>query len=173
MNQAGYYEYAGVKLNEAHRVSQNLEIYSWFEWANRIDKNFEKYFWVDSTSDDSQYINRREIYKDSLNSSIPWADYQLRPNFLIAISLAPQMINPENASKALNQCKAILLDSENSIGIKTLDPTDYTYNGVYNNSDDSENLKISHGFNYHNGNYKLKIPTIFHSIVLFFFKNRS
>ena len=151
MNEAGYYEYDGVLLNKNHSDAQKLEIFTWKEWALRIDENFEKYFWIDSTSNDSPHINKREIYKDTLNSSIPWADYQLRPNFLIALCLAPQMVKPEHANKALMQCKSMLLNGENSIGIKTLDPSDYTYNGVYDNSNDSDDPKVSHGFNYHNG----------------------
>ena len=61
------------------------------------------------------------------------------------------MICPENAIKALTQCKNILLNNENSIGIKTLDPSDYTYNGIYDNSNDSNDSRIANGYNYHNG----------------------
>jgi glycogen debranching enzyme len=151
MNNDGHYQYNGVKLNQAHRESQKLDVYTWVEWAARIDSNFEKFFWIDSNSKESPHINKREIYKDTLNSSIPWADYQLRPNFLIALSLAPQMINPEHARKALAQIKENLLSGPNSIGIKTLDPSDYNYNGYYDNSNDSDDPRISHGYNYHNG----------------------
>lgn len=53
-------------------------------WIEKIDQNFEKYFWIDETNHQSRFINRRNIYKDSVNSSLQWTDYQLRPNFLIA-----------------------------------------------------------------------------------------
>lgn len=32
-------------------------------------------------------VNRRGIYKDVLGCSTEWADYQFRPNFLIAIAV--------------------------------------------------------------------------------------
>lgn len=151
MNEIGHYPYDGVILDDLHRISQNLKIYTWKEWAARIDKNFEKYFWIDYSSTESNLINKRDIYKDTLGSSLAWTDYQLRPNFLIALCLAPQMINPDNARKALEQCKQFLLNSPNSIGIKTLDQSDYNYCGTYDNSNDSEDPRIAHGYNYHNG----------------------
>jgi glycogen debranching enzyme len=56
------------------------------EWLNKIDENFEKEFWIDQTNS-SQYVNRKQIYKDTVNSSFQWSDFQLRPNFLIAAVL--------------------------------------------------------------------------------------
>lgn len=54
------------------------------DWAKKIDENFEKYFWIDENDHQNDFINRRNIYKDSVNSSFKWTDFQLRPNFLIA-----------------------------------------------------------------------------------------
>ncbi len=53
------------------------------DWLNKIDENFEKEFWIDQ-SNSSQYVNRRQIYKDTINSSLQWTDFQFRPNFLVA-----------------------------------------------------------------------------------------
>ena len=35
--------------------------------------------------------------------------------------------------------------------MKTLDKIAYEYNYFYNNSDDSDNPRIAHGYSYHNG----------------------
>lgn len=62
-------------------------IISFKEWGNLIQKNFEKHFYVSTTHavGDSKLINKRGIYKDTVNASQPWADFQLRPNFPIAM----------------------------------------------------------------------------------------
>lgn len=145
-NQAGKYPYDSVVLGDN---PQNR--YSFTEWAARIDENFEANFWIDVKSTESKHINKRNIYKDTLNSSIHYADYQLRPNYLIALTLSPQMVSKENAKKAIEQCRRFLLDEPNSVGIKTLDNSDFNYCGVYDNANDSNDTKVAHGFNYHQG----------------------
>lgn len=62
-------------------------ILSFKSWSELIEKNFEKHFYVSETKspEDSKMINRRGIYKDSVNASQEWADYQFRPNFAIAM----------------------------------------------------------------------------------------
>ena len=106
------------------------------DWIAKIDENFEKEFWIDQ-SGSSQYINRRQIYKDTVNSSFGWTDYQLRPNFLVAavvvssslldnhhshslsIPKAPEMFNKTHIWAALKQVETILVGK---YGVKTLDP---------------------------------------------------
>jgi hypothetical protein len=53
------------------------------DWLKKIDENFEKEFSIDQTNS-SNYVNRREIYKNTINSTFGWTDFQLRPNFLVA-----------------------------------------------------------------------------------------
>jgi glycogen debranching enzyme len=144
-NEQGKYSHDGVEL------ADGVTKFTWVEWAKRIDASFEKHFWINESSTESPHINKKNIYKDTLGSSVPWADYQLRPNFLIALALAPQMICKENALKALEQCRLHLMNEPNSVGIKTLDSSDYNYCGTYDNSNDGYDRRVAHGFNYHNG----------------------
>ena len=53
-------------------------------WLAKIDDNFERAFWIDQNRDESPHVNRRNIYKDTVNSTLQWTDYQFRPNFLVA-----------------------------------------------------------------------------------------
>ncbi|XP_027196486.2 glycogen debranching enzyme [Dermatophagoides pteronyssinus] len=144
LNRNNQYPYEGV-----HCQTRSNETERWtFEyWNEKILGNFEKYFYIDDDCND-QYINRRNIYKDTVGSTIQWMDYQLRPNFLIAMVIAPKMFNELNAQKALDIVSKTLVGP---LGLKTLDPSDWTYRGDYDNSNDSNDPSIAHGFNYHNG----------------------
>lgn len=53
------------------------------KWADLIQSNFDKEFYV--TSEMGALVNKVGIYKDSVGSSQPWADFQLRCNFPIAM----------------------------------------------------------------------------------------
>ena len=128
-------------------VSNSNEQLAFNEWSAKIKANFEKHFYIDLNSTES-LINRREIYKDTINASEKWRDYQLRCNFVVSMAVAPELFVEEHARKALDIYEEVLVSV---LGVRTLDPTDYTYNGNYNNSDDSDNCKLAHGFNYHNG----------------------
>lgn len=139
------YQFDGVQV-----ASLNKKV-TWSEWGEKIDANFEKKFWIGEDSNESGLVNKRNIYKDTFNSSLPWSDYQLRPNFLIALVVAPSMIRPENARKALASVRAYLLNEPNTIGIKTLDDSDFNYCGYYDNSNDTTDKRVANGFNYHNG----------------------
>ncbi|KAF4518496.1 hypothetical protein B566_EDAN009696 [Ephemera danica] len=111
--------------------------WTWHEWEARIAANFERHFWVSSTPAPEreprpELIHRRGVYKDSHGATQPWADFQLRPNFTIA------MVATET----------VLLGP---LGMKTLDPADWAYCGDYDNSNDGTDSKVAQGFNYHQG----------------------
>ena len=88
------------------------------QWNLKILTNFEKYFYV---SDDSKedLINRRNIYKDTLGATIRWMDFQLRPNFLVTMVVAPDLFEKSKAQKALELVGKVLIGP---LGVKTLDP---------------------------------------------------
>ena len=144
----GKYKWSSVKNADGHDVS--LE-----DWALKIRRHFEKCYYVPLDSkDDAQYdvdssiINRRGIYKDIYRSGKPYEDYQLRANFPIAMTVAPDLFNPEHALHALEIADKVI---RGPTGMATLDPSDLNYRPYYNNSEDSTDFATSKGRNYHQG----------------------
>ena len=90
----GKYSYGGVERNNEDGTKTR---WTFEEWARRIDSNFELHFWVNPIPDPlreskSDLINRRGIYKDSYLASKPWADFQLRPNFVVAMAVVSETL---------------------------------------------------------------------------------
>lgn len=100
---------------------------TFLSWGKRIKSNFEKRFWLpvdksvasEREGSEAGYIHRTGIYKDSVGATQRYADFQLRPNFPIAMAVAPELFTPQNAWEALNQVENLLLGP---LGVKTLDP---------------------------------------------------
>ena len=146
----GKFKYAGVSTAEP-----GLDVISFGDWAHRIKQSFEKCYWVPlDPKDDSTYdvnpkvLNRRGIYKDLYKSGKEYEDYQLRPNFPIAMTVAPDLFVPEHALHALTLSDNVL---RGPTGMATLDPIDLNYRPYYNNSEDSADFSTSKGRNYHQG----------------------
>jgi glycogen debranching enzyme len=93
-------------------------------------------------------VNRRGIYKDLHRCTTPWSDYQFRPNFAIAMVVAPELFDKKHALQCLELGDKIL---RGPTGMRTLDPSDLHYRPNYINSDDSEDFDVAKGRNYHQG----------------------
>lgn len=138
-----------IPYNSVERTGNHVEktIWTYEHWADLIADSFDKQFYVcDET--EQKLANKMGIYKDSVGASLPWADYQLRCNFPIAMVTAPEMFDAKHAWKALEKAKKSILGP---LGMKTLDPDDWAYRGFYDNSNDSDDPLVAHGANYHQG----------------------
>ena len=89
----------------------------------------------------------RGIYRDTLGASRQWQDVQLRPNFCIAMAVAPELFEKEHAKRALQTASKLI----GPLGMCTLDPSHKEYRGDYHNDDDSLDPSVAHGWNYHQG----------------------
>ncbi|XP_041976010.1 glycogen debranching enzyme isoform X2 [Aricia agestis] len=146
---AGRYPHAGLT-----RLHPDGAVTAWTfaQWADRLRRAFERLFWVPAAPGAADLrpdlVHRRAIYKDSHGASQPWADYQLRCNFVVAMAVSPDLFDPKHAWLALDNVEKLLLGP---LGLKTLDPADWAYRGDYDNSNDSTDATVAHGFNYHQG----------------------
>lgn len=150
LHQQGKYKYGGVSTRDPA-----LEVITFGDWAELIRENFERCYFVPLNSeDDSKFdinvktINRRGIYKDLYKSGKEYEDYQLRCNFPIAMTVAPELFTPSKALGALLIADKVL---RGPTGMATLDPSDLNYRPYYNNSEDSSDFATSKGRNYHQG----------------------
>ncbi|KAM8838506.1 glycogen debranching enzyme isoform 2-T4 [Synchiropus picturatus] len=145
----GLFPYDGAKVS---RNGSEMFI-SYSQWNHQLQQSFEPGFWVSGEPGDPhekhpELVHKKGIYKDSYGASSPWCDYQLRPNFTIAMVVAPELFTVERAWKALEMAEKKLLGP---LGMKTLDPDDMVYCGVYDNALDNDNYNLAKGFNYHQG----------------------
>ena len=136
-----------------------------------IKQNFEKYFYIpeDPRHDsefiiEAQHVHQRGIYKDTHNATSRYRDFQLRPNFAVALVVAPDLVDETRAKKAIQKAlellsgplgrfRSLLFTSTkvDYVGMKTLDPIDWEYRGDYDNDNNSSDPLISRGYNYHQG----------------------
>ncbi|RDA88725.1 hypothetical protein CP532_4041 [Ophiocordyceps camponoti-leonardi (nom. inval.)] len=148
LHEEGAYGHSGVTTADGRSVSFS-------DWAARVKANFERCYWVPvSASEDGAYqirpevVNRRGMYKDLYRSGKEYEDYQLRPNFTVAMAVAPALFDGEHAMRALCLADSVL---HGPAGMATLDPADLNYRPYYRNSEDSTDFATSKGRNYHQG----------------------
>jgi glycogen debranching enzyme len=160
MSRVGLLPAEGVDLAKGGR-------WSWDDWADTIEREFERCYWVpledeglDLAPDgprpadcrvNARLVNGRGVYKDTYGASNEWADYQLRPNLLVSMAVAPELFSPGRAALALSAVERQLLgDEPGQMGVKTLDPSDWAYRGDYSNGDSADRA-TAQGWNYHQG----------------------
>jgi glycogen debranching enzyme len=152
---------SGDDDDDAHSVS-------WGSWADTVKASFEQQYWVPLVDEparmradwaceatacavDPAVANGRGIYKDTVGSESGWGDYQLRPNFLVAMAVAPGLFSPGRAAVALAAAERQLLGcARGQMGVRTLDPSDWAYRGDYTNKE-SDDRATAAGWNYHQG----------------------
>jgi glycogen debranching enzyme len=153
LSSSGRFPFEGVEAE----VNGKRRLVTYREWDDLIQDSFEKSYYVPlDPSEDKEYfinptlVNRRGIYKDVVGSGPgrEWSDYQFRPNFPIAMTVAPELFDPEHALVALKLADEVL---RGPLGMKTLDPRDLQYRPFYDNSNDSDDPAIAKGRNYHQG----------------------
>ncbi|KAI0792141.1 glycoside hydrolase family 13 protein [Abortiporus biennis] len=153
LSTAGKFPFKGVEAT----IDGTKRLVTYEEWANLLKASFEQSYYIPlDAADDPKYfvnpriINRRGIYKDVFGSGAgrEWSDYQFRPNFPIAMTVAPELFDPEHALGALKLADSIL---RGPLGMKTLDPADLQYRPYYDNANDGADAAIAKGLNYHNG----------------------
>ena len=127
---------------------------SYAEWAARLRASFERRFYVPlRPADDAAFgVNSalahvRGIYRDTAGASAEWRDYQLRPNFAVAMAVAPELFDARRASHALGVYEQRLVGR---LGVKTLDAADWAFRGDYDASAGGDK-SVAGGWNYHQG----------------------
>uniref|UniRef100_A0A060T7E8 Glycogen debranching enzyme n=1 Tax=Blastobotrys adeninivorans TaxID=409370 RepID=A0A060T7E8_BLAAD len=148
LQESGHFPWDKVTNQHGHEVTFK-------EWEKRVQNSFERAYYVpreprqDRLYDvDPSIVHRRGIYKDLYGSSKPFEDYQLRPNFAIAMVVAPELFDVEKAIGAIAAADAII---RGPCGMRTLDPEDWNYRPYYRNSVDNDDFATAKGRNYHQG----------------------
>lgn len=126
------------------------------DWEKLLQENFERCYYIPEEGEkeyenydvDETVINRRGIYKDTYRSGKNYEDYELRPNFTVAVNAAPELFDVNKVSNALEIADKAL---RGPVGMATLDPSDWNYRPYYLNSIDSTDFATAKGRNYHQG----------------------
>lgn len=149
----GQFPFKGVDAT----IRGEKKLVTYKEWNDLIQSSFEKHYYVPTDpAEDKDFalnpalVNRRGIYKDVVGSGSgrEWSDYQFRPNFTVAMSVAPELFTPARAIGALRLADQVL---RAPLGMCTLDPSDMQYRPNYDNANDSDDPAVAKGRNYHQG----------------------
>jgi hypothetical protein len=132
------------------------EFLTWAAWAARVKAHFERAYFVPPTPAEdagfavhAAWVHRRGVFKDTVGSAAGWSDYQLRPNALVAMAVAPELFTRARAQGALAAIERQLI-GEAQLGVKTLDPGDWAFRGDYAAGAGGDK-RVAGGWNYHQG----------------------
>lgn len=141
LHEEGLFHSQGVMLPNDTRLSFK-------DWAQLIQQHFEPSYWIPKVEG-----RITGYYRDTLGSEVADADLKLRPNQCIALAVAPELFVPSHAQQALQVIERHLLPQIDGgqIGVRTLNQEDPAYRPIYDNSNDSTDPSVAHGFSYHNG----------------------
>lgn len=71
----------------------SIETWSYATWEKKIQTAFEEKFWISEKTDinmegeETGLIHKRGIYRDCYKATHRFTDYQLRPNFPLAMAV--------------------------------------------------------------------------------------
>ena len=75
------------------------ESWSYAEWEKKIQNAFEEKFWIavepnlEIEGDETGWVHKRGIYKDCYKATDRFADFQLRPNFPMAMAVVCTLLS--------------------------------------------------------------------------------
>jgi predicted glycogen debranching enzyme len=128
--QALWYNGLRVMQNLARKFNEPEQATEYEEMAERAQKSFNQQFWNES----------EECLYDVVNGES--VDTSIRPNQVIALSLAHSMVSPERAKRILEVVDRELLTPR---GLRTLSPKDRQYRGRYEGSPASRDSAYHQG----------------------------
>lgn len=99
-------------------------IWTFEHWADLIAQNFETQCFVPDV--DAPMVNKKCIYKDTVGASKPWADFQLRCNFPVAMVAVCIRNFVDSISYSLDNllCRHRKCSTQNTHGKRWIRPND-------------------------------------------------
>lgn len=130
VNKISDYLYSQDYLTQIVDKNKNISTHSLKSGKHQLMKTFKLCYYRDTLSTNTY---------ENVNYG-----NEIRPNFIIALAVSPELFDLKNAIKSIKTFEHLLLN-DNCMGVRTLSRLDLNYNGNYYVNDHT------HGHNYHNG----------------------
>jgi glycogen debranching enzyme len=143
--------FSGVKTFVGDQGKERFITYT--EWSQLLSESFEgEYFMPDV----GYYRDTVRLLKDcdendtmiTTNVATTYTPEQMRPNYFVAMAIAPELFNPCHGRCALALAERHL---SGPLGMRTLAPFEAAYRPNYDNSLDCPDSSLAKGANYHQG----------------------